>query len=96
VESTQGSLILSACRHQSTQPSGAGRRSGEANALSRIAFRLASVTPAVSGPGGSASATIGYIHDANGALTFDGRNRYAYDAEGRLSSSAPATGEQAR
>ena len=58
--------------------------------------RLASVTQAASGPGGSASATIGYIHDANGALTFDGRNRYAYDAEGRLSSSAPATGEQAR
>ena len=57
--------------------------------------RLASVTQAASGPGGSASATLGYVYDANGALTFDGRNRYAYDVEGRLTSSAPATGEQA-
>ena len=57
--------------------------------------RMVGVTHTASGAGGTTTLSQSYVWDANGSMTSDGKNLYAYDAERRLSSSTTGTGADA-
>lgn len=60
----------------------------DAYAYSATSNRLASITSAAGAP-------RSYLHDANGAVTNDGVNQYAYDARGRMLQATSVAGTMA-
>ena len=69
--------------------------SNRAYSIDPSSNRMLGVTHTASGTGGTTTLSQTFVWDANGAMTSDGKNLYAYDAEGRLSSSTTRTGVNA-